>query len=191
MNETLTDPVLIIFILGLAISSYLMLVNNEKKTSMLLISSLSFAIVGITSSAYTYIIHNKMVVQGSTAFCSSEGIVQCGSVIGDPQWNNLFGIPWGIFGILSFSILIFLSLCLYLDRYAKWSEDYLNYAWWAGIAGLPFVALLVIIELTQVEDAPHICPFCTIAHISLIGYVASIYFLKNRRYIGKWSENEG
>ena len=191
MNETLTDPVLIIFILCLAISSYLMLMNNEKKTSMLLISSLSFAMVGITSSAYTYIIHNKMVVQGSTAFCSSEGIVQCGSVIGDPQWNNLFGVPWGIFGILSFSILIFLSLCLYLDRYAKWSENYLNYAWWAGIAGLPFVALLVIIELTQVEDAPHICPFCTIAHISLIGYVGSIYFLKNRRNIGKWSENEG
>ena len=191
MNEALTDPVLIIFILGLAISSYLMLANNEKKTSMLLISSLSFAIVGITSSAYTYIIHNKMVVQGSTRFCSSEGLVQCGSVIGDPQWNNLFGVPWGIFGILSFSILIFLSLCLYLDRHAKWSEDYLNYAWWAGIAGLPFVALLIIIELTQVEDAPHICPFCTIAHFALIGYVGSIYFLKNRRNIGKWSENEG
>ena len=113
MNEALTDPVLIIFILGLAISSYLMLANNEKKTSMLLISSLSFAIVGITSSAYTYIIHNKMVVQGSTTFCSSEGLVQCGSVIGDPQWNNLFGVPWGIFGILSFSILIFLSSVSY------------------------------------------------------------------------------
>ena len=35
------------------------------------------------------------------------------------------------------------------------------------MAGLPFVALLVIIELTQVEGAPHICPFCTIAHLSL------------------------
>jgi uncharacterized membrane protein len=67
----------------------------------------------------------------------------------------------------------------------------LNYAWWTGIAGLPFVALLVVIELTQVENAPHICPFCTIAHISIIGYVSSIYFLKNRRNIGKWSENEG
>ena len=93
MNESLTDPVLIIFILGLAFSSYLMLSNNDKKTTMLLMSSLSFSIVGIMSSAYTYIIHNKMVVQGSTSFCSSEGIVQCGSVIGDPQWNNLFGVP--------------------------------------------------------------------------------------------------
>ena len=151
MNESLTDPVLIIFILGLAFSSYLMLSNNDKKTTMLLMSSLSFSIVGIMSSAYTYIIHNKMVVQGSTSFCSSEGIVQCGSVIGDPQWNNLFGVPWGIFGILSFSVLIFLSLCLYLDKHAKWSEDYLNYSWWAGIAGLPFVALLIIIELTKLK----------------------------------------
>ena len=190
MNDALTDPVLIIFILGLAISSYLMIAKNDKKTSMLMISSLSFAVVGIISSAYTYIIHNKMVVQGTTSFCSSEVIVQCGSVIGDPQWNNLFGVPWGIFGIISFSILIFLSLCLYLDRYAKWSEEYLNYAWWAGMAGLPFVALLVIIELTLVEGAPHICPFCTIAHLSLIGYVGSIYFLRIRRNMGKWSDNE-
>ena len=117
MNDALTDPVLIIFILGLAISSYLMIAKNDKKTSMLMISSLSFALVGIISSAYTYIIHNKMVVQGTTSFCSSEGIVQCGSVIGDPQWNNLFGVPWGIFGIISFSILIFLSLCLYPVSY--------------------------------------------------------------------------
>ena len=190
MNETLTDPVLIIFILGLAISSYLMLINNEKKTSMLLISSLSFAMVGITSSTYTYIIHNKMVVQGSTAFCSSEGIVQCGSVIGDPQWNNLFGIPWGVFGIISFSLLIFLSLSLYLDRHAKWAGDFLNYSWWAALAGIPFVALLVIIELTQVEDAPHICPFCTIAHISLIGYVFSTHYLRKNRDAGKWSSTE-
>ena len=106
MIESLTDPILIIFIIALTFSAYLMFVNNEKKTTMLLISSLSFSIIGIVSSAYTYIIHNKMVLQGSTSFCSSEGIVQCGSVIGDPQWNNLFGIPWGVFGILSFSILI-------------------------------------------------------------------------------------
>ena len=120
MIESLTDPILIIFIIALTFSAYLMFVNNEKKTTMLLISSLCFSIIGIASSAYTYIIHNKMVLQGSTSFCSSEGIVQCGSVIGDPQWNNLFGIPWGVFGILSFSILIFFSLCLYLDRHAKW-----------------------------------------------------------------------
>ena len=100
MIESLTDPILIIFIIALTFSAYLMFVNNEKKTTMLLISSLSFSIIGIASSAYTYIIHNKMVLQGSTSFCSSEGIVQCGSVIGDPQWNNLFGIPWGVFGIL-------------------------------------------------------------------------------------------
>jgi len=191
MIEALADPVLIIFMLGLVASSYLMIVNSDKKTTSLMMSSLSFAFVGIISSAYTYIIHNKMVVQGSTSFCSSEGIVQCGSVIGDPQWNNLFGVPWGIFGILSFSVLIFLSLCLYLDRHAKWSEDYLNYSLWAGMAGLPFVAILIIIELTQVEGAPHICPFCTIAHVSLIGYVISVYLLRTRRNMGKWSENEG
>ena len=86
--------------------------------------------------------------------------------------------------------MIFLSLCLYLDRHAKWAEDYLQYSWWAGLVGLPFVALLVIIELTQVDGAPHICPFCTIAHISLIGYVLTIYYLKDNQMKGKWVDSE-
>jgi uncharacterized membrane protein len=190
MNEALTDPILISFSVGLLVSTYLMFANKEKSTTKLLMSSLLFGGIGIISSTYTYIIHNKMVVQGTTSFCSSEGFIQCGSVIGDPDWNNLFGIPWGIFGILSFSLLIFLSLCLYLDRHAKWVDDYLNYSWWASLAGLPFVALLVAIELTQVEQAPHICPFCTIAHLSLIGYVAATYYLKINKSHGKWSEQE-
>ena len=106
MNEALMDPVLLSFIAGLGISGYYMTIDNFKTTS-LLISSLLFAGIGIVSSSYTYIIHNKMVVQGTTSFCSSEGIVQCGSVIGDPTWNNLFGVPWGIFGIISFALLIY------------------------------------------------------------------------------------
>ncbi len=185
MNEALTDPILLAFIGGLLMSTYFMF-TGPLNTTKLLISSLGFAGVGIISSTYTYIIHNKMVVQGTTSFCSSEGIVQCGSVIGDPNWNNLFGIPWGIFGIASFSLLIFLSLSLYLDRHAKWAENYLNYSWFASLAGLPFVMLLVGIELTQVEGAPHICPFCTVAHISLIGYVIAIYYLKKNKDTGKW-----
>ena len=189
MNEALSDPILLSFIGGLLVSTCLMFIKN-KNTTNLLMSSLAFAGVGIISSTYTYIIHNKMVVQGTTSFCSSEGFIQCGSVIGDPQWNNLLGVPWGIFGVISFSLLIFLSLSLYLDRHAKWADDYLNYSWWASLVGLPFVALLVVIELTQVEQAPHICPFCTVAHLSLIGYVASIYYLKDNKLNSKWSEQE-
>ena len=189
MNEALSDPVLLCFIVGLVVSGYYM-IREKFKTTNLLISSLLFSGIGIISSTDTYIIHNKMLVQGTTSFCSSEGIVQCGSVIGDPTWNNMFGVPWGIFGIISFSLLIFLSLCLYLDRHAKWAEDYLQYSWWAGLVGLPFVALLVIIELTQVDGAPHICPFCTIAHISLIGYVLTIYYLKDNQMKGKWVDSE-
>jgi uncharacterized membrane protein len=189
MNDALADPVLLAFGVGLLISTYFMQAGNSKTTN-LLISSLGFASVGIISSTYTYIIHNKMVIQGTTSFCSSEGIVQCGSVIGDPTWNNLFGIPWGIFGIISFALLIFLSLSLYLDRHAKWAEKFMNYSLFASLAGLPFVFLLVIIELTQVEGAPHICPFCTVAHLSLIGYVVATYYLKQNKDTGKWVDQE-
>ena len=110
MNEALSDPVLLCFIVGLVVSGYYM-IREKFKTTNLLISSLLFSGIGIISSTYTYIIHNKMLVQGTTSFCSSEGIVQCGSVIGDPTWNNMFGVPWGIFGIISFSLFTLFIAC--------------------------------------------------------------------------------
>jgi uncharacterized membrane protein len=66
----------------------------------------------------------------------------------------------------------------------------MNYSLFASLAGLPFVFLLVIIELTQVEGAPHICPFCTVAHLSLIGYVIATYYLKQNKDTGKWIDQE-
>jgi uncharacterized membrane protein len=179
------DPPLMIFIAGLAVASAIALQarskDGEDGTRAMIDSGLVFSVVGLMSSGWTYAIHNSILDSGSTTMCASEGLVQCGSVIGDPNWNNLFGIPWGITGLLSFSLLFFLFLSMRMDMHAKWAESFELYSLLAGLAGLPFVAFLVFVELTQVKGAPHICPFCTVAHLSLIGFLATAHALRVRR----------
>ena len=48
---------------------------------------------GLAASAWTWMIHNEMITGGSQ-FCAAEGVVQCGSVIGDPVYSEFFGVPW-------------------------------------------------------------------------------------------------
>ena len=185
------DVPMMVFITGLAIASILALQARSKEgeegTRAMLDSGLVFSVVGLMSSGWTYAIHNSILDSGSTTMCASEGLVQCGSVIGDSDWNHLFGIPWGVTGLLSFSLLFFLFLSLRMDMHAKWAESFTTYSFLAGLAGLPFVAYLVFVELTQVIGAPHICPFCTVAHLSLIGFLAAAHALRGRKQGGMWA----
>ena len=185
------DIPLIVFIVGLAIASTLAVQARSKEgedgTRAMLDSGLAFSVVGLISSGWTYAIHNSILESGETTMCASKGLVQCGSVIGDPEWNNLFGIPWGITGLLSFSLLFFLFLSLRMDMHAKWAESFTTYSLLAGLAGVPFVAFLIFVELTQVEGAPHICPFCTVAHLSLVGFLIVAYIVRERKQNGMWA----
>ena len=106
--------------------------------------------------------------------------------MGDPQWNNLFGVPWGVVGIASFAVIFFFMMTLYLDQNARRVPQFVNYLWYLGIAGLPFVAWLVVIELLLVEGAPHICPYCTVIHLSMIGVFASSHVMRERRTNSTW-----
>ena len=185
------DVPLMVFVAGLAVATYTMTSlrskEGEEGTRAMLDSGLAFSVVGLMSSGWTYAIHNSILDSGGTTMCASEGLVQCGSVIGDPRWNNLYGIPWGVTGLLSFSLLFFLFLSLRMDMHAKWAESFTTYSFLAGLAGLPFVAFLVFVELTQVDGAPHICPFCTVAHLSLIGFLTAAHALRGRKQSGMWA----
>ena len=71
--------------------------------------------------------------------------------------------------------------------HARWSDSFTTYSLLAGLAGVPFVAFLVFVELTQVEGAPHICPYCTIAHLSLIGFLVVAYLVRERKQNSMWT----
>ena len=98
---------------------------------------------GLAASAWTWMIHNQLVTGGST-LCAAEGVVQCSSVIGDPTYSTLFGLPWGVVGILAFSALGWLTLTIYMDMKADWAQNYVAYAWWLSLPSIPGIAFLVI-----------------------------------------------
>jgi uncharacterized membrane protein len=140
---------------------------------------------GLAASAWTMMIHNQMVTGGSK-FCAAEGVVQCGSVIGDPIYSEFFGIPWGVIGIGAFSVLGWLTLSMFSDMKADWSKSYADYAWWLSLPSIPGIAWLVIVELFLVEGAPHICPYCTSVHIALIACMYLLYTIRMERDEGTW-----
>jgi len=142
---------------------------------------------GLAASAWTWMIHNEMVTGGSQ-FCAAEGVVQCGSVIGDPIYSEFMGVPWGVIGIMAFGILGWFTYSVFMDMKADWAKSYVDYAWWLSLPSIPGVAWLVIVELTLVEGAPHICPYCTSVHIALIACLYLLYTIRSERDAGNWDE---
>jgi uncharacterized membrane protein len=142
---------------------------------------------GLAASAWTWMIHNEMVTGGSQ-FCAAEGVVQCGSVIGDPIYSEFFGVPWGVVGIMAFGVLGWFTFSIYMDMKADWAKSYVDYAWWLSLPSIPGVAWLVIVELTLVEGAPHICPYCTSVHIALIACLYLLYTIRSERDAGNWDD---
>ncbi len=140
---------------------------------------------GLAASAWTWMIHNEMITGGSQ-YCAAEGIVQCGSVIGDPVYSYFFGVPWGVVGIMAFAVLGWITLAIFMDMKADWAKSYVDYAWWLSLPSIPGIIWLVIVELTLVEGAPHICPYCTSVHIALIACMYILYKIRSERDAGNW-----
>ena len=141
---------------------------------------------GLAASAWTWMIHNQLL-QGGSTLCAAEGVVQCGSVIGDPTYSEFFGVPWGVVGILAFSALGWLTLTIFLDMKADWAKSYAGYAWWLSLPSIPGIAWLVIVELFLVEGAPHICPYCTSVHIALIASMYLLYLIRKDIEDDNWA----
>ena len=140
---------------------------------------------GLAASAWTWMIHYQLVT-GDSTLCAAEGVVQCSSVIGDPTYSTLFGLPWGVVGILAFSALCWLTFSIFLDMKADWAKSYVDYTWWLSLPSIPGIAFLVIAELFLVEGAPHICPYCTSVHIALIATMYVLYLIRKERDAGEW-----
>ena len=182
---------LAVFLAAIAIGG---LIASQQKISKLedmsqprrrLLGLFVIEMAGLAASAWTWMIHNDLFT-GGTEYCAAEGFVQCGSVIGDPTYSTFMGMPWGVIGVLAFSVLGWLTLSVFLDMKEDWAKSYVDYTWWLSLLGVPFVVWLVFVELVLVEGAPHICPYCTGVHIAMIASLYIIYTIRNERDEGSW-----
>ena len=142
---------------------------------------------GLLTSAWTLMIHYQLAT-GPSNLCAADGIVQCGSVIGDLNYSTdpILGAPWGLIGMMAFALLGWFTLSMFLDMKADWSQKYVDYAWWISLPSIPGIVWLVFVELVLVEGAPHICPYCTAVHIALIATMYLLYTIRNERDMGNW-----
>ena len=142
---------------------------------------------GLLTSAWTLMIHYQLAT-GPSNLCAADGIVQCGSVIGDLNYSTdpILGAPWGLIGMMAFALLGWFTLSMFLDMKADWSLKYVDYAWWISLPSIPGIVWLVFVELVLVEGAPHICPYCTAVHIALIATMYLLYTIRNERDMGNW-----
>ena len=142
---------------------------------------------GLLTSAWTLMIHYQLAT-GPSNLCAADGIVQCGSVIGDLNYSTdpILGAPWGLIGMMAFALLGWFTLSMFLDMKADWSQKYVDYAWWISLPSIPGIVWLVFVELVLFEGAPHICPYCTAVHIALIATMYLLYTIRNERDMGNW-----
>ncbi|MFQ3321527.1 MAG: putative membrane protein [Candidatus Thalassarchaeaceae archaeon] len=140
----------------------------------------------LLTSMWTEIIHRQIQATGGTNYCAAEGIVQCGSVIGDPKYSEFLGFSWGMIGMISFSVLLYLGISLFFGPRDKLSKMWLDASFYMSLPGIVGVAWLVIVELFLVEGAPHICPYCTVVHIGMISVIGILYFLKKQHEEDLW-----
>ncbi len=161
---------------------------NLGRTRRLVLGAFVVQIGGLLASVWTWMIHNQLAGAGSSGFCAAEGIVQCGSVIGDPYFSTdpIIGLPWGIIGLLAFSTLGYFTIAPYLDMESDWSKKFVGVAYWLSIPGIVGVVWLVIVELFLVEGAPHICPYCTSVHIALIANLVILHIIQSEKDAGIW-----
>ncbi|MBT3357919.1 MAG: hypothetical protein HN534_01495 [Euryarchaeota archaeon] len=189
-TEFLSEPIFLVVLAGLLSSSFLSInakkQSGSERSNALVISALAFSLTGILTSAITYAIYNSMISKGYSPLCSSNGFIGCADVIGDPSFNTLLTLPWGLIGISGFGLLLYLILSIRMDPHARWVSNHLDYSWYASIIGMVIVVFLVIVELAFVDGAPHICAYCTVAHLSMIGFLVSAHMLREHKASGDW-----
>ncbi|HIF04651.1 MAG TPA: vitamin K epoxide reductase family protein [Candidatus Poseidoniales archaeon] len=156
------------------------------RTRRLLLGLLVIEAAGFAASVYTWMIHNQIAETGASGLCAAEGLVQCGSVIGDPNYSTFLGLPWGIIGIAAFATLGWFTIAIYMDMKSDWAQKYVDYAWYVSLPGIVGIIWLIIVEVALVEGAPHICPYCTSVHIALAATIYLLYLIRNDRDEGNW-----
>ena len=160
------------------------------RTRRMLIGAFIIEMGGLLASVWTWMIHNQLAGSGISNFCAADGIVQCGSVIGDPTYSTFMGIPWGIIGLLAFATLGYLTLAIIMDMDQEWSKRFIDWAYWFSLPGIFGILWLVIVELTLVEGAPHICPYCTSVHIALLATIVVLFIVQKEKEDGIWESEQ-
>ena len=139
---------------------------------------------GFTVSAHTLWIHNKATEMGGVEFCSSDGVWDCSSVIGNSEWNTMpfIGLPWGLLGMLAFALFLWLTISIAKEPTASWVRSNLMIGRNFGILGVLMIFYLIYAEY----EIGKLCQYCTTAHIAHVIAVFGFFRLSSMYENSDW-----
>ena len=165
----------------------------SNKRSRLLTGLLLVCLGGFTVSAHTLWFHNKFHELGSSGIgCAAFGVFDCASVIANSKYNTdpIFGAPWGVVGMLAFTLLGWLALSVQSEPTAKWVEMHLKVGVGASAIGVLIALYLVYVEIFPLEGV--FCQYCSAAHFADLVSLVMFFQLLRLKEGNSWlTESEG
>lgn len=143
-------------------------------------------LVGFAISVHTLWISNKISEGG--AVCSSSTVFSCDDVLGNAAYNTdpVFGLSWGMIGMVAFGILLFLANSISKEPDALWAERFARYGLYLTVIGLPVIALLISYEVAMGK----ICQYCTTAHVANVIALFGFWTIGRMHERGEWNDEE-
>ena len=140
------------------------------------------SLAGFAVSTQTLWISSKISEGGS--FCSSTSTFSCDDLLGNSKMNvdPVFGLSWGLIGMATFALLLFIVFVLKQEPNHPLSERFISIGVLTTGIGLLVIGLLVSYEIQEEK----ICLYCTTAHIANIA--AFVGFFRLRRLHEKRDE---
>ena len=142
-------------------------------------------LAGFFVSLHTLWISNKISEGGNV--CASTTVFSCDDVIGNSAYNTdpIFGLSWGLIGILTFGLLMFLGNSVSKEPDARWAEQYLRFGKYITGMGIFVIALLISYEV----EMGKICQFCSTAHLANLIALYGFWKSGKMHEIGAWKDD--
>ena len=188
--------ILLGYILPLAFGAYLLTPASSSVASSMptlhskrrrLMAGLNLTLlIGFIVSVHTLWISNK--ISEGAAVCSTATVFSCDDVLGNTQYNTdpVFGISWGLLGMLAFGLLLFFANSVSKEPDALWARRYMQFGMVLTAGGMGVIALLVSYEVRMEK----ICQFCTTAHAANIIGLFGFWRAGKMMDAGEWNDKE-
>ncbi len=132
------------------------------------------SLAGFAVSTQTLWISSKISEGGS--FCSSTSTFSCDDLLGNSKLNvdPLFGLSWGLIGMATFALLLFIVFVLQQEPNHPMSERLVNMGVLTTGIGMLVIGLLISYEVQEEK----ICLYCTTAHVANLAALVGFFRLK-------------
>jgi uncharacterized membrane protein len=132
------------------------------------------SIAGFAVSTQTLWISSK-ISEGGT-FCSATSTFSCDDLLGNSKLNvdPVFGLSWGLIGMATFALLLFIVFVLKQEPNHPLSERFINMGLLTTGIGVLVIGLLISYEIQEEK----ICLYCTTAHIANVAALVGFFRLR-------------